>query len=139
MRDQRSRIFSLGEMFMPVRGVRGAITVRKNNKEQILEATQELLQAILDRNPEMKPIAFASAFFSVTKDLNAAFPAKAARLMGWNEVPLFGVQEISSEEGLEKCIRVLIHWNTELHQKDIQHVYLGEAKNLRPDLTKKSI
>ena len=120
---------------MPVRGVRGAITVSENNEEQILEATQELLEEILERNPEMKPEAFASAIFSVTRDLSAAFPAKAARLMGWNEVPLFGAQEISTPDGLEKCVRILIHWNTEIPQKEIQHVYLGEAKKLRPDLT----
>lgn len=120
---------------MPVRGVRGAITVIKNDKEQILDATRELLETILERNPEMEPDSIASVFFSVTEDLDAVFPAKAARQIGWCMVPLFGSQEITAPDGLEKCIRVLIHWNTELTQEEIQHVYLREAKKLRPDLS----
>ena len=120
---------------MPIRGVRGAVTVKENNKEQILEATRDLLEAILERNPAMDPSDFASVFFSVTGDLNAVFPAQAARQIGWKLVPLFGSNEISTPEGLEMCIRVLIHWNTGLPQNEIQHVYLGKAKNLRPDLT----
>ena len=121
---------------MPIRGVRGAVTVKENSREQILEATQKLLEEILERNPEMEPPEIASAIFSVTEDLNAAFPAKAARIIGWNMVPLFGVKEISAPDGIQMCIRVLIHWNTELPQEDIEHVYLGEAKKLRPDLDK---
>ena len=121
---------------MPIRGVRGAVTVKENSREQILEATQKLLEEILERNPEMDPPEIASAIFSVTEDLNAAFPAKAARIIGWNMVPLFGAKEISAPDGIQMCIRVLIHWNTELPQEDIEHVYLGEAKKLRPDLDK---
>ncbi|MFN2176937.1 MAG: chorismate mutase [Anaerolineales bacterium] len=121
---------------MPIRGVRGAVTVKENSREQILEATQKLLEEILERNPEMEPPEIASAIFSVTEDLNAAFPAKAARIIGWNMVPLFGAKEISAPDGIQMCIRVLIHWNTELPQEDIEHVYLGEAKKLRPDLDK---
>jgi len=120
---------------MPVRGVRGAITVINNDKEQILDATRELLETILERNPEMESDSIASVFFSVTEDLDAVFPAKAARQIGWVMVPLFGSQEITAPDGLEKCIRVLIHWNTELTQEEIQHVYLREAKKLRQDLT----
>ncbi|MFN2126533.1 MAG: chorismate mutase [Anaerolineales bacterium] len=121
---------------MPIRGVRGAVTVKENSREQILDATQKLLEEILERNPEMEPPEIASAIFSVTEDLNAAFPAKAARIIGWNMVPLFGAKEISAPDGIQMCIRVLIHWNTELPQEDIEHVYLGEAKKLRPDLDK---
>ena len=121
---------------MPIRGVRGAVTVKENSREQILEATQKLLEEILERNPEMEPPEIASAIFSVSEDLNAAFPAKAARIIGWNMVPLFGAKEISAPDGIQMCIRVLIHWNTELPQEDIEHVYLGEAKKLRPDLDK---
>lgn len=120
---------------MPVRGVRGAITVTKNDKEQILDATQELLETILERNPEMEPDSIASVFFSVTEDLDAVFPAKAARQMGWHTVPLFGSQEVTTPDGLEMCIRVLIHWNTDLTQEEIRHVYLREAIKLRPDLS----
>jgi len=135
MRGQRSRIFYLEKKIMPVRGVRGAITVINNDKEQILDATRELLETILERNPEMESDSIASVFFSVTEDLDAVFPAKAARQIGWVMVPLFGSQEITAPDGLEKCIRVLIHWNTELTQEEIQHVYLREAKKLRQDLT----
>lgn len=119
---------------MAVRGIRGAITVGDDTPEMILEATQELLSMIMSENPSMKTADICSVIFSMTEDLISVFPAKAARQMGWNEVPLFCSQEIPVPNSLPKCIRVLIHWNTELSQNNIKHVYLGEAIRLRPDI-----
>jgi chorismate mutase len=119
---------------MAVRGIRGAITVGDDTPELILEATQELLSMIMIENPSMKTADICSAIFSLTEDLISVFPAKAARQMGWNEVPLFCTKEIPVPNSLPKCIRVLIHWNTELSQKQIKHVYLREAIRLRPDI-----
>jgi chorismate mutase len=100
----------------------------------ILSATQELLVAIQAANPSLAPEEIASAFFTVTSDLNATFPALGARRLGWQQVPMLCTQEIVVPGGLPRCIRVLIHWNTDLPQDAIQHVYLGEAVGLRPDL-----
>ncbi len=119
---------------MAVRGIRGAITVGDDTPELILEATQELLSMIMIENPSMKTADICSAIFSLPEDLISVFPAKAARQMGWNEVPLFCTKEIPVPNSLPKCIRVLIHWNTELSQKQIKHVYLREAIRLRPDI-----
>ena len=80
----------------------------------------------------------ASAVFSVTEDLDATFPAAAARNLGWKLVPLFSALEIPVPGSLRLCIRVLLHWNTPMDQKEIQHVYLREAVNLRPDLRQTS-
>jgi len=119
---------------MAVRGVRGANVAIEDRPEAILQATQELLQAILDANPTLKPQDIASAFFTVTSDLSSAYPAQAARQMGWQHVPLMCSTEIPVPDSLARCIRILLHWNTELPQEEIHHVYLGEAKRLRPDL-----
>lgn len=118
---------------MTVRGVRGATTVKEDRADLILEATQELLAAILKENPSMQSTDIASAIFSLTVDLNSIFPAQAARQMGWDEVPLFCTQEIPVPNSLPRCIRVLILWNTEISQGSIKHVYLREAVRLRPD------
>jgi chorismate mutase len=118
---------------MPIRGIRGAITVANNEPTEILTATRQLLEAIQSCNPELQPEDIASIFFTVTKDLNAVYPAKAARDMGWIEVPMLCACEIPVPNGLPKCIRVLIHWNTDIPQRDVQHAYLGEAVSLRPD------
>lgn len=119
---------------MQIRGVRGAITTAGDLPEEILFATEELLGAILDANPAMRPRDIASVLFTVTEDLVSAFPAKAAREFGWQDVPLMCMREIPVPESLPHCIRVLVHWNTELVQRDIWHIYLREAKTLRPDL-----
>jgi chorismate mutase len=119
---------------MPVRGIRGATTVHTDQPEPILAATQELLEAILARNPGLVPDAIASVLFTVTDDLSAAYPAKAARQIGWVQTPLMCAREIPVPGGVPHCIRVLIHWNTSLPQSAIRHVYLGEATQLRPDL-----
>jgi chorismate mutase len=117
-----------------VRGVRGAITVEVNQEEAILLATRCLLEALLESNSTMRIEELASAWFTTTHDLTAVHPAKAARQLGWKWVPLMCSLEISVPGGLEKCIRVLLHWNTGLPAEEIHHVYLGEAKKLRPDL-----
>jgi chorismate mutase len=124
----------LSEENMTVRGVRGATTVLEDSSEAILEATRALLLAICEANIEMRPSDIASIFFTVTADLRAAYPALAARELGWGEVPLMCAQEIPVPGSLPRTIRVLIHWNTALMQKDIHHVYLREAVLLRPDL-----
>lgn len=119
---------------MSVRGIRGAITVNEDLPEQILEATKEMLLVILSENPSLQSIDICSVIFSMTGDLKSVFPALAARQMGWSEVPLFCTQEIPVPNSLPKCIRVLIHWNTQLSQKNITHVYLRDATRLRPDI-----
>lgn len=116
-----------------VRGIRGAITVGKNDAEEIIAATRELLEAIIKEN-ELDPEDIASAFFTVTKDLNAEFPASAAREMGWKYVPLLCATEIDVPGRLGKCIRVMVHVNTEKSQRELKHVYLKEATQLRVDL-----
>ena len=119
---------------MPVRGVRGATTVAVDEEEAVLSATSELLGALLKANPGMQAEDIASAWFTATSDLHAAFPARAARELGWTETALMCAQEMQVRGGLERCIRVLLHWNTDLRQGDVRHVYLHEARRLRPDL-----
>ncbi len=120
---------------MPVRGVRGAIDVSENRSESILAATHELLSAILEANPALRSEDLASGIFTTTEDLSTAYPAQAAREMGWNAVPMICSREIPVSGGLPRCIRVLLHWNTDLPQGSIHHVYLGAAASLRPDLS----
>jgi chorismate mutase len=119
---------------MPIRGLRGATVASQDQKENILSATRELLQAISAANPSLQPEDIGSIFFTLTEDLNSTYPAFAARQMGWTEVPLLCAREIPVPGSLPKTIRVLIHWNTDLPQQAIRHVYLGEAASLRPDL-----
>ncbi len=116
-----------------VRGIRGATTAEHDEAEAILAATQELLQAIVERN-SIRPEDVASALFTVTPDLTAEFPAAAARRMGWTRVPLLNFTEIGVPGRLGRCVRVLIHVNTTRNQDEIVHVYLREAVSLRPDL-----
>jgi chorismate mutase len=119
---------------MSVRGIRGAITVTEDQPDLILAATRELLEAIIAANRDMRPEDVGSAFFTVTEDLCSTFPAQAARQMGWSQVPMMCAREIPVPGSLPKVIRVLVHWNTELPQSAITHVYLREAVRLRPDL-----
>ena len=123
---------------MTVRGVRGATVAEKDDPENILFATRKLLNSILTENPDMVLEDIASVLFTATDDLNSAYPAQAAREMGWNQVPLISAREIPVPGGLAGCIRVLIHWNTDKPQSEIRHVYLGAAASLRPDLSGKS-
>jgi len=117
------------------RGVRGATTVTANSREAILEETRKLL-ALMIRFNEIEPADVASVIFTMTIDLNAEFPALAARQLGWLDVPLLCTNEINVEGGLEKCIRILINWNTDRGQTDITHVYVNAATKLRPDQSK---
>lgn len=114
------------------RGVRGAITVQGNDETEILEATRELLQAIVQAN-DMDVSDVASMYFTTTTDLNATYPAFAARQLGWYDLALMCGHEMAVPGGLDRCIRVLIHWNTTRSATDIVHVYLRDAKSLRPD------
>ncbi len=118
---------------MPVRGIRGATTCDAN-PQSVLNATSELLQAILAANPSLQTADIASAWFTVTPDLQVVHPARAARDLGWTDVPLMCGLEIDVPGSLPRCVRVLIHWNTDLPQTAIQHIYLREAVKLRPDL-----
>jgi chorismate mutase len=113
------------------RGIRGATTIEHNDREEILSATTELLQLLISQN-ELRTEDIASAIFSLTEDLNAEFPAVAARMLGWNEVPLMCTREIAVPGSLGKCIRVLLHVNTMRGMSEIQHVYIRGAVNLRP-------
>lgn len=119
---------------MALRGVRGATTAEKDEAEAVLNATRELLQALLEANPGMRAEDIASAWFTATHDLQAAFPAQAARQLGWTETALMCAQEMQVQGGLGRCIRVLLHWNTDAGQGDVKHVYLNGARMLRPDL-----
>jgi chorismate mutase len=120
-----------------VRGIRGATTVSEDTADAILEATEELVREIVADNG-IRPEDVASALFTVTPDLHAEFPAAAARRMGWTMVPLLNFTEIGVPGRLERCIRVLVHVNTERGQNDMVHVYLREAVTLRPDLVSRS-
>jgi chorismate mutase len=122
---------------MTVRGVRGATVASQDSAEAILSATHELLEAMLHANPALRSDDLASALFTVTDDLCSAYPAQAARQMGWSQVPLMCAREMPVPGGLTHCIRVLLHWNTDLSQAAIRHVYLGAAASLRPDLSLK--
>lgn len=119
---------------MYCRGIRGATTVERNDREEILAATTELLQLLIERN-ELQTEDIASAIFTMTEDLNAEFPALAARAIGWTETALMCTREIPVPDSLGKCIRVLIHVNTERSASDIQHVYIRNAVNLRPSFS----
>jgi len=119
---------------MPIRGIRGATTVTADDPELILQATRELLEEILAENEGMQPEDVASAIFTVTDDLASTFPAQGARQMGWGLVPMLCAREIPVPKSLPRVIRVLVHWNTDLPQDRITHVYLRDAVKLRPDL-----
>ena len=119
---------------MPIRGIRGATTVTADEPDLILQATRELLEEILAENEGMTPEDVASAIFTVTDDLASTFPAQGARQMGWELVPMLCAREIPVPNSLPRVIRVLVHWNTNLPQDQIIHVYLREAIKLRPDL-----
>ena len=118
---------------MTCRGIRGAIYVTENSSQAILRASRELLEAIVAAN-SLQVSDVASIIFTATADLNAAYPAQAAREMGWTDTPLLCMQEMAVADSLARCIRVLVFWNTDRAPADIHHVYLGEASSLRPDL-----
>ncbi len=115
------------------RGIRGATTVEANNREAILDATSELLTALVEANG-IQPDDVASAFFTTTPDLNAEFPAVAARSLGWSNVALMCGHEMAVPGSLPMCLRIMLHVNTTRTQNEIQHIYLRGAQALRPDL-----
>nr|WP_297161028.1 chorismate mutase [Thermogemmatispora sp.] len=117
---------------MYCRGIRGATTVERNDRQEILAATAELLQLMVELN-QIRSEDIASAIFSVTEDLDAAYPAQAARELGWTEVALLCVREIPVPGSLRKCIRILLHVNTERSPAELRHVYLRGAVQLRPE------
>ncbi|CAM5181476.1 chorismate mutase OS=Ureibacillus acetophenoni OX=614649 GN=SAMN05877842_103323 PE=4 SV=1 [Ureibacillus acetophenoni] len=117
-----------------IRGVRGATTIEANLPELIYSETERLVQEIVKAN-NIKIEDIASVVISTTSDINTAFPAKAVRtLEGWQYVPTMCMHEMNVPGALPLCIRVLMHVNTEIPQKDIQHIYLNGAVVLRPDL-----
>ena len=116
---------------MACRGIRGATTVDQNTSEDILEGTAELLTALARLN-DLAPDDVASAFFTTTIDLDAAFPALAARDLGWIEVPLMCAHEMAVGGALAKVVRILLHVNTDRTPQEIRHVYLRGARTLRP-------
>ncbi|NQU25644.1 MAG: chorismate mutase [Candidatus Nealsonbacteria bacterium] len=117
---------------MACRGVRGATTADANTSEDILTAARQLL-ALMIRQNGIKPQDVASATFSTTEDLDAEFPALAARQLGWFDVALMCVHEIDVPGSLRRCVRVMLHWNTDKPADEIIHVYIKQAANLRPD------
>lgn len=118
---------------MLVRGIRGATTVTANTREDILAAARELLDEIVRQN-EVDPDYVASIVFSATSDLNAEFPAVAAREAGYTHVALECVLEMNVPGSLQKCLRILMHVNTDRPLREIKHVYLHGARALRRDL-----
>lgn len=114
------------------RGVRGATTATENTRESILEATRELLQQLIAANG-ITTDDVASAIFTTTPDLNAEFPAVAARELGWIDTALLCGHEMSVPGSLPGCIRVLIHWNTTRRADEIVHIYIRGARGLRPE------
>lgn len=119
---------------MAVRGLRGAINARENTSASILEATRELLREIIRANSLTDFSEIVSAIFTTSPDLNAAYPAEAARELGMHKVPLLCAREIDVPGGMPMCIRILLHLNTEKRQEEIVHVYLRDARKLRPDM-----
>ena len=117
---------------MPCRGVRGATTAEDNSAEEILRATRQLL-AVMIRQNGIVETDVASAIFTTTTDLDAEFPALAARQLGWLSVALMCGHELDVPGSLRRCVRILLHWNTDKLPEEIVHVYIKEAAGLRPD------
>ena len=117
---------------MPVRGIRGATVAADNTREAILDATRELLLAMIAAN-DIDVEDVASAWFTTSPDLNAEYPALAARALGWFAAALLCAHEMAVPHGLQRCVRILIHLNTDRPAHAIKHIYLGEAASLRPD------
>ncbi|MDR7518341.1 MAG: chorismate mutase [Armatimonadota bacterium] len=118
---------------MHVRGIRGATTAVANSADAIQDATRELLLAVVRAN-QVESDEIAAVFFTATPDLNATYPAEAARQLGWQTVPLLSFADLAVPGSLPRCIRVLLLWNTPRAQEEVVHVYLRGAEVLRPDL-----
>jgi chorismate mutase len=119
-------------MTVRCRGIRGATTCEENTREAILEATRDMLVRLIEANG-LHPDDIASAIFSTTPDLNAEFPAVAARALGWLDTALICGHEMAVPGALQRCIRVLVHWNTERRADEVVHVYIRGAASLRPE------
>ena len=118
---------------MPLRGLRGATTIELDTVEQISSRTAELLREMLTRNDVDKD-HLVSIIFTATPDIHAAFPAAAAREMGFGDVPLMCAQELAIDGGTPLCIRILAHIDTPKNRAELRHIYLYGAKSLRDDL-----
>ncbi|MBN1265228.1 MAG: chorismate mutase [Anaerolineales bacterium] len=121
------------EKLMGLCAIRGAITVETNSRSAILAAAREMLQDLVAKN-DLQTDRVVSAWFSATPDLDAAAPAAAARELGWTRAALLCVQEMPVQDSLPMCIRVLVLWDTDKTQAEMQHSYLRDAVALRPDL-----
>ncbi len=120
---------------MNCRGIRGATSVEANDSRAIIAATRELLEQMVAVN-DLAIEDVASVIFTTTNDLDADYPARAAREMGWGNIPLLCLQEMAVANSVPRCIRILILWNTNRTLDQIKHVYLRRASSLRPDLAK---
>lgn len=120
-----------------IRGVRGATTVDVDESEAVGEATRQLLRAMVGANG-IEEFDVASILFSTTPDLVSAYPASAVRQIGWQHTALMGCVEMDKPGGLCRCIRILLHWNTDRRPEEIHHIYLNDAIQLRPDLSQNS-
>lgn len=118
---------------MPIRALRGAIDVGENSRQAILDAATVLLRSLIDAN-DIVPQAVISAIFTATSDLNRAYPAEAARRLGWIEAALICVQEMDVVNSMPMCLRVAVLWETDRPQSEMRHRYLGKTEALRPDL-----
>mgnify|MGYP006293168965 CR=1 FL=1 len=116
-----------------MRAIRGAITVEKNSKEEIKEASKKLINKIIKKN-DIKENEIISIVFTATKDLNKYYPAAAIRENSFKYIPLMCYQEMEVENSLDKCIRTMVYVNIDSNLKNINHVYLRKAKSLRKDL-----
>lgn len=120
-----------------MRGIRGAITVEKNEAEVIREAAKVLVEEMVKKN-NVAPDDIGAAIFSSTDDITAAFPASGARrITGFDMVPLFDARQMDVDGAMKMCIRALLLVDTDLKQREIHHVFMGETANLRPDIAKK--
>ena len=115
-----------------LRGLRGATTAPANTRDAILDATEELIRALQEANG-FKPEDVESAIFTSSPDLTAEYPARAARRLGWDSVPLLGASEVGVPDGVPRCIRLLLHLYTAKAPGDLKHMYLRDAAKLRPD------
>src|SRR5882672_6855808 len=117
-----------------LRGLRGATTAPANTRDAILDATEELIRALQEANG-FKPEDVESAIFTSSPDLTAEYPARAARRLGWDTVPLLGASEVAVPDGVQRCIRLLLHLYTSRAPGELKHMYLRGAATLRPDRT----
>lgn len=121
---------------MTVRGLRGATTVERDEAESVLEATENLVKEVAQAN-QVQPEDIISVLVSTTPDVRSTFPAKAVRsIEGWKYVPVMCTHEMDVPGGMPLCIRILMHANSEVPQKEVVHIYQNEAIKLRPDLQK---